>query len=65
MKSIEVHNEQLKKLLSDYDSELESNGYSDWSQMVIQKEPGRDTPVRSGIFRFTWIIMSCQITIPL
>jgi len=29
MKSIEVHNEQLKKLLSDYDSELESNGYSE------------------------------------
>lgn len=29
MKSIEVHNEQLKKLLSDYDSELEANGYAE------------------------------------
>lgn len=28
MKSIEIHNGQLKKLLSDYDSELETNGYS-------------------------------------
>ncbi len=29
MKSIEVHNEQLKKLLSDYESELAANGYSE------------------------------------
>ena len=39
MKSIEVHNEQLKKLLSDYESELAANGYK-----IFRRKPSGLAP---------------------